>query len=115
MIGFLQKFCVYGDLSGKNCITIGPKNLISDVKKIIKEKNISGIPVVNENNVVLGIITNRDLRFSRNDKMKVKELMTKNVITIKQGCSSTDAKKYHIFTQKYKKVTYFYAKIQKVT
>ena len=76
-----------------NPITIGPKNLISDVKKIIKEKNISGIPVVNENNVVLGIITNRDLRFSRNDKMKVKELMTKNVITIKQGCSSTDAKK----------------------
>ena len=76
-----------------NPITIGPKNLISDVKKIIKEKNISGIPVVNENNVVLGIITNRDLRFSRNDKMKVKELMTKNVITNKQGCSSTDAKK----------------------
>ncbi len=76
-----------------NPITIGPKNLISDVKKIIKEKNISGIPVVNENNVVLGIITNRDLRFSRNDKMKVKELMTKNVITIKQGCSSSDAKK----------------------
>ena len=76
-----------------NPITIGPKNLISDVKKIINEKNISGIPVVNEDNVVLGIITNRDLRFSRNDKMKVKELMTKNVITIKQGCSSTDAKK----------------------
>ena len=76
-----------------NPITIGPKNLISDVKKIIKEKNISGIPVVNEDNVVLGIITNRDLRFSRNDKMKVKELMTKNVITIKQGCSSIDAKK----------------------
>tara|TARA_A100001388_G_C28739642_1_gene486129 strand:- start:37 stop:1497 length:1461 start_codon:yes stop_codon:yes gene_type:complete len=76
-----------------NPITIGPKNLISDVKKIIKEKNISGIPVVNENNIVLGIITNRDLRFSRNDKMKVKELMTKNVITIKQGCSSRDAKK----------------------
>ena len=76
-----------------NPITIGPKNLISDVKKIIKEKNISGIPVVNEHNEVLGIITNRDLRFSRNDKMKVKELMTKNVITIKQGCSSTEAKK----------------------
>ena len=76
-----------------NPITIGPKNLISDVKKIIKEKNISGIPVVNEYNEVLGIITNRDLRFSRNDKMKVKELMTKNVITIKQGCSSTEAKK----------------------
>ena len=76
-----------------NRITIGPKNLISDVKKIIKEKNISGIPVVNDNNVVLGIITNRDLRFSRNDKMKVKELMTKNVVTIKQGCSSIEAKK----------------------
>ena len=74
-------------------ITIGPENLISDVKLIIKEKNISGIPVVNKQNKILGIITNRDLRFSRNDKLKVKDLMTKNVITIKQGYSSNEAKK----------------------
>ena len=76
-----------------NPITIGPENLISDVKKIINEKNISGIPVVNKNNQILGIITNRDLRFSLNNKQKVKDLMTKNVITIKQGYSSNDAKK----------------------
>lgn len=76
-----------------NPITIGPENLISDVRLIIKEKNISGIPVVNKQNKILGIITNRDLRFSRNDKAKVKDLMTKNVITIKQGYSSNEAKK----------------------
>jgi len=76
-----------------NPITIGPENLILDVKKIIKEKNISGIPVVNNKNKILGIITNRDLRFSRNDKAKVKDLMTRNVVTIKQGYSSNDAKK----------------------
>ncbi len=74
-------------------ITIGPDDLIRDVKKIIKEKSISGIPVVNKQNVILGIITNRDLRFSRNDKAKVKDLMTKKVVTIKQGCSSNEAKK----------------------
>jgi len=74
-------------------ITIGPENLILDVKNIIKEKNISGIPVVNKNNQILGIITNRDLRFSRNDKAKVKDLMTKKVITIKEGYSSNEAKK----------------------
>ena len=76
-----------------NPITIGPDNLISEVRLIIKEKHISGIPVVNSQNKILGIITNRDLRFSRNDKAKVKDLMTKNVITIKQGYSSNEAKK----------------------
>ena len=74
-------------------ITIGPENLISDVKKIINEKDISGIPVVNKKNQILGIITNRDLRFNRNDKAKVKDLMTKKVITIKEGYSSNEAKK----------------------
>jgi IMP dehydrogenase len=76
-----------------NPITIGPDNLILDVKKIIKDKNISGIPVVNKKNEILGIITNRDLRFSSNDKAKVKDLMTKKVITIKEGYSSNEAKK----------------------
>ncbi|MDC1148894.1 IMP dehydrogenase [Pelagibacteraceae bacterium] len=74
-------------------ITIGPDNDISDVKRIITEKSISGIPVVNKNNQILGIITNRDLRFNLNDKIKVKDLMTKNVITIKQGYTSLSAKK----------------------
>ena len=74
-------------------ITIGPDNNISDVKRIITEKSISGIPVVNKNNQILGIITNRDLRFNLNDKIKVKDLMTKNVITIKQGYNSLSAKK----------------------
>ncbi len=76
-----------------NPITIGPDNLVSDVKNIIKEKKISGIPVVDKNNKILGIITNRDLRFNTNDKAKVKDLMTKSVITIKQGYSSNEAKK----------------------
>ncbi len=76
-----------------NPITIGPENSILEVKKIIKEKSISGIPVVNKKNEILGIITNRDLRFSRNDKAKVRDLMTKDVITIKQGYSSNEAKK----------------------
>ena len=74
-------------------ITIGPDNNISDVKRIIIEKSISGIPVVNKNNQILGIITNRDLRFNLNDKIKVKDLMTKDVITIKQGYTSLSAKK----------------------
>ena len=76
-----------------NPITIGPNNSILDVKKIIKDKSISGIPVVDSKNKILGIITNRDLRFSSNDKAKVRDLMTKNVVTIKQGYSSNDAKK----------------------
>ena len=66
-------------------ITIGPNNLISDVKKIIREKNISGIPVVDNSNKILGIITNRDLRFSSNDNTKVKDLMTKMLLQLNKA------------------------------
>ena len=54
------------------------KNLIS-----LKEKfNISGFPVVNKNNKVVGIITNRDVRFAQNMSQPISELMTKtNLIT----------------------------------
>ena len=74
-------------------ITMSPNNTIEDVFAIMDEKNISGFPVVDKNNKLLGIITNRDVRFVTNKKSMVKEYMTKKVITIQKNQSTNQAKK----------------------
>ena len=74
-------------------ITMSPNNTIEDVFAIMDEKNISGFPVVDKNKKLLGIITNRDVRFVTNKKSMVKEYMTKKVITIQKNQSTNHAKK----------------------
>ena len=76
-----------------NPITMSPNNTIEDVFAIMDEKNISGFPVVDKNNKLLGIITNRDVRFVTNKKSLVKDYMTKKVITILKNQSTNQAKK----------------------
>ena len=59
---------------------------IADALRLMKENKIGGIPVVNKSNELVGIITNRDLRFERNYKRLVSEVMTKtNLITVPEG------------------------------
>ena len=74
-------------------ITMSPNNTIEDVFSIMDEKNISGFPVVDKNKKLLGIITNRDVRFVSNKKSLVKDYMTKKVITISKNQSTNYAKK----------------------
>ena len=74
-------------------ITMSPNNTIEDVFAIMDEKNISGFPVVDKNKKLLGIITNRDVRFVTNKKSMVKDYMTKKVITILKNQSTNYAKK----------------------
>ena len=74
-------------------ITISPEMDISAAIELMMLHKISGIPVVDKKNKLVGIITNRDLRFAKNTKAKVKDLMTKNVVTVNQGVKSDDAKK----------------------
>ena len=76
-----------------NPITMSPDNTIEDVFAIMDEKNISGFPVVDKNNKLLGIITNRDVRFVTNKKSMVKDYMTKKVITILKNQSTNHAKR----------------------
>tara|TARA_B100000965_G_scaffold355190_1_gene332388 strand:- start:5081 stop:6550 length:1470 start_codon:yes stop_codon:yes gene_type:complete len=71
-----------------NPITMSPNNTIEDVLNVMKEQNISGFPVVDGENSLKGIITNRDVRFVINKKTKVKDLMTKKVITITKNQST---------------------------
>lgn len=70
----------------KDPVTVTPDTSIVQLKKITKEYNISGMPVVEGTNLV-GIITNRDIRFETNMKETVANLMTpKNrLVTVKEG------------------------------
>ena len=66
--------------------------LVSDAKKSMNQYKIGGIPIVDENGKLSGIVTNRDLRFEKNDSRPITEVMTsKNLITVKEGTSLSDA------------------------
>ena len=63
-------------------ITLKGNGTSGDAEAIMKENKIGGIPVVDENNKLIGIVTNRDLRFEKNPKKPVTQIMTKeNLIT----------------------------------
>ncbi len=62
-------------------ITLHVDALVSDALSLMKEFKIGGIPVVNSDKELVGIVTNRDLRFERNQKRPIVEIMTKEVIT----------------------------------
>ncbi len=77
-----------------NPVTINPDATLGDALEIMRNYGISGIPVVkNNSNKLVGILTNRDVRFATDKKQPVKELMTKdNLVTAKQNISKSDAK-----------------------
>jgi len=71
-------------------ITLNEDALIADALKLMYDNKIGGIPIVNKNGLLVGIVTNRDLRFEKNLKRPVREVMTSNnIITTKV----TDLKK----------------------
>lgn len=81
-------------------IKLSAEDTVETALQIMKEYQISGIPITDKNNKLDGIITNRDLRFDPNRKTKISELMTKeNLITANE---STDLKKAEKILQKYK-------------
>ena len=73
-------------------VTIGPEARIADVLQLMERYRISGIPVV-EGKKLVGIVTNRDLRFETNLKQKVKEVMTKDrLVTAHVGITLEESK-----------------------
>lgn len=75
-----------------NPITIHPEQSLHEVLVIMAKYNISGLPVTVDNKLV-GILTNRDLRFETNLDLKVKDIMTKdNLISAQEGISIESAK-----------------------
>ncbi len=75
-------------------LTIGPDARLQDVLKLMSDYNISGVPVVRSNDGrLMGIITNRDVRFADDPLLPVSELMTREVITAPEGVSREEAKR----------------------
>ena len=73
-------------------VTLPTTALVADAKKIMQEYKIGGIPIVDDKDVLIGIVTNRDLRFEKNDGRPVMEVMTsENLVTAKVGISMADA------------------------
>lgn len=81
-------------------IKLSADDTVETALKIMQEYHISGIPITDKNDKLVGIVTNRDLRFDPNRKSKISELMTKeNLITANE---STNLKKAEKILQKYK-------------
>ncbi|HEX3216304.1 MAG TPA: IMP dehydrogenase [Aestuariivirgaceae bacterium] len=77
-----------------NPITISPDATLADVMELKRRFRISGIPVVDGRGVLVGIITNRDVRFATELGQKVSELMTKeNLITVREDVDRDEARR----------------------
>ncbi len=76
-----------------NPITISPDATLGDLKAIKERHRISGIPVVSETGKLEGIITNRDVRFATDLNLRVGDLMTRKLVTVREGVDRADARK----------------------
>ena len=74
-----------------NPVTIKIQATVAEALDLMREYHIGGIPVVDKNKKLKGIVTNRDLRFERNLSRPIKEIMTKKVITISEFTSFEEA------------------------
>jgi IMP dehydrogenase len=84
----------------KDPVTLSPNKTIRDAKELMRKYSISGIPIVDSSKKLVGILTNRDLRFEPNERLKVAQLMTKeNLITAPMGTTLEKAEK---ILQRYK-------------
>ncbi|MAF97962.1 MAG: IMP dehydrogenase [Micavibrio sp.] len=75
-------------------ITITPNATLSDALELMDKYKISGIPVTETSGKLVGILTNRDVRFAENPSQPIRELMTsENLVTLEAGATKEEAKK----------------------
>ncbi|WP_149275191.1 IMP dehydrogenase [Pareuzebyella sediminis] len=73
-------------------VTLPLDSLVRDAKANMKEFSIGGIPIVDDDGKLIGIVTNRDLRFEKNNDRPISEVMTsENLVTVGQGTSLAEA------------------------
>ncbi len=76
-----------------NPITLDPDNLVKDARLVMKKYHVSGIPIT-ERGILVGILTNRDLRFADDGSASIRDVMTsKNLVTAPVGTSLDEAKR----------------------
>ncbi|HQQ08868.1 MAG: dehydrogenase [Pseudomonadota bacterium] len=77
-----------------NPITIAPEATLGEARALMEANRISGIPVVEANGKLVGILTNRDVRFADNPAQPVRELMThENLATVRAGVTQDEARR----------------------
>ena len=77
-----------------NPITIAPDATLGEARALMAANRISGIPVVESGGKLVGILTNRDVRFAANPNQPVRELMThENLATVQAGVSEDEARR----------------------
>jgi IMP dehydrogenase len=77
-----------------NPVTIHPEQTLADALALMSQHQISGIPVVERNGTLVGILTNRDVRFATDNSMPVSALMTQEkLVTVREGATKEDAKR----------------------
>ncbi len=73
-------------------ITVEKEATVLDAKALMREYGIGGIPVIDANGILIGIVTNRDLRFEKDNTRKISEIMTtENLVTVAKGTSLQQA------------------------
>jgi IMP dehydrogenase len=77
-----------------NPITLKPHNKIHEALQLVKEKGISGLPIVDDEGKLRGILTNRDMRVTGHSHQEIKDFMTaKDLITVTEDISKEEAKR----------------------
>ena len=72
---------------------LSPNHLLADAKALMARYHISGVPITDANGMLVGILTNRDLRFEEDDTRAISEVMTsKNLVTALEGITLEEAK-----------------------
>jgi len=74
-------------------ITMRPQNRIFEAIEVMKKFRISGLPITDENNKLVGILTNRDVRFETRRNLPIEKIMTKDLITVPLGTTLEEAEK----------------------
>jgi IMP dehydrogenase len=74
-------------------ISMRPTDTIEQAKETMRRFRISGLPITDGANTLLGILTNRDIRFETRSDIKIEEVMTRNLITVPVGTSLAEAEK----------------------
>jgi IMP dehydrogenase len=71
---------------------LSPEHKLEDAFELMSRYHISGVPITDENNILVGILTNRDVRFESDPEVVIKDVMTKDrLITAKEGTSMKEA------------------------
>jgi IMP dehydrogenase len=77
-----------------NPVTMTPDQTLGDARALMARHRISGFPVVDKSGRLVGIMTNRDMRFAENPDQPIAELMThEGLVTVKPGISQADARR----------------------